>query len=217
MVVAMRDYDVRIALRAQLELEHADDRSTRIVEELGLCEQARVDFAVINGALTGFELKSERDTLTRLPRQAYTYSRVFDYVHLVSAENHVKKALDVIPEWWGVVVAAPLCTGGLSLEPHRSGSENPAIDPTAIVQLLWRGEALAILERFGADHGVRTKPRELVWARLTESVTVTVLRDEVRDALKARRGWRETPGPRESALTSRLSDTSSRFLARRIR
>lgn len=213
----MRDHDVRIALRAQLEIEHADDNSTRIVEELGLCEQARVDFAVINGALTGFELKSERDTLTRLPRQADTYSRVFDYVHLVAAENHVAKALDVIPEWWGVVVVTPVCTGGLSLQASRPASENPAVDPYAIVQLLWRGEALAILERVGADHGVRTKPREVIWARLVESLTVAVLRCEVRNVLKARRGWREKPGPRESALTSRLSDTSSRFLARRIR
>jgi hypothetical protein len=174
----MRDHDVRVALRQHLELEHAGDNSTRIVEELGLCEEARVDLAVINGSLSGFELKSERDTLARLPRQALTYSRVFDYVHLVVAENHLDRALGLIPEWWGVVIAEQLGCTALSLRSHRAATENPAIDPTAIVQLLWRDEALEILTRVGADSGVRSKPRELIWARLVQSVTVSVLRHE---------------------------------------
>jgi hypothetical protein len=213
----MRDHDVRIALRQHLDVEHAGDASTRIIEELGLCEEARVDFAVVNGSLTGFELKSERDTLTRLPRQAATYNRVFDYVHLVAAENHIKHARAVIPAWWGIVLAVPTSGLAVGLRTKRAAKKNPAVDPTAIVQLLWRDEALAILERIGADQGIRSKPREMVWDRLVDAVTLATLQCEVRNVLKARRGWRESPAPRESALTLRLSDMSPRFLARRIR
>lgn len=213
----MRDYDVRIALRQHLDVEHAGDPSTRIIEELGLCEEARVDFAVVNGSLTGFELKSERDTLARLPRQVATYNRVFDYVHLVVAKNHLEHARKVIPPWWGIVIAAPAAGPGLSLSVRRKARHNRAVDPSAIVQLLWRDEALAILERIGAAQGIRSKPREKIWERVTESVTLATLRCEVRDVLKARRGWRETPALRENAVTLRLSDTTPRFLARRIR
>lgn len=213
----MRDRDVRIAVRHHLDIVHAGDTSTRIIEELGLCEEARVDFAVVNGAFTGFELKSERDTLARLPRQATTYNRVFDYVHLVAAANHVEHAREVIPPWWGIMVAATSGTDGLSLSMERRAAENPAVDPASIVQLLWRNEALAILERLGADQGIRSKPRERVWQRLIETVSLMTLRHEVREVLKARREWRESPELRESVSTLRLSDTTPRFLARRIR
>jgi hypothetical protein len=213
----MRDHDVRIALRSHLGIEHRDDPSTKIVEELGLCEESRVDFAVINGSLTGFELKSERDTLARLPRQAATYSRVFDYVHLVSAENHVDRARNIIPPWWGIVIAVPDNHSGLTLRFDRAAEENPAVDASSIVQLLWRDEALAILARVGADRGVRSRPRELVWDRLVETISLSALRSEVRDALKARLGWRENSTRRGSVVTSRLAGTTPRFLARRLR
>lgn len=215
--MTMRDYDVRIALRRRLDIEHAGDGSTRVVEELGLCETVRVDFAVINGSLTGFELKSERDTLLRLPKQAATYSRVFDYVHLVSAQNHIDHARKVIPRWWGILIATANSSSEVSLRTARAGKRNPAVDPAAIVQLLWREEALAILTRFGADRGVRSKPREFVWDRLVESVSVPTLQAEVRDVLKARRGWRENAERHENVATSRLADTTPRFLARRLR
>jgi hypothetical protein len=213
----MRDHDVRVALRSHLDIEHADDSSTRIVEELGLCDEARVDFAVINGALTGFELKSERDTLARLPRQMATYSRVFDYVYLVAAESHINRAREMIPPWWGIVTAVPNAANSLSLRFDRAAVENPAVDASAIVQLLWRGEALTILARVGADRGIRSKPREEVWDRLVKSLSLAELRSEVRYVLKARRGWRENPKRHGNVATSRPSSTIPRFLARRIR
>lgn len=213
----MHDVDVRTALREYLDVKHAGDSATKVVEELSLCESARVDFAVINGSFTGFELKSERDTLARLPNQAATYNRVFDYVHLVSAKNHVARACEVIPPWWGILVAEPISGDVLALSIHRSAQENPSVDPAAIVQLLRRDEALSILARRGADRGVRSKPREAVWARLLETVSLTDLREEVRTALRVRPGWQENAERRGNALTSRLSGTTPRFLARRIR
>ncbi|MCV7243830.1 sce7726 family protein [Mycobacterium mantenii] len=212
----MRDHDVRVALRNHLVVEHANDSSTRVMEELGLCEEVRVDFAVINGAFTGFELKSERDTLARLPRQEATYSRVFDYVYLVAAGNHIDRAQQLIPSWWGIVTALPTTTSGVSLRFDRVAIENPTVDASAVVQLLWRDEALAILARMGADRGVRSKPRAEVWERLIETLNVADLRSEVREVLKARPGWRENPKRRGSVVTSRLSGTTPRFLARRI-
>jgi hypothetical protein len=214
----MRDHDVRVALRSHFDIEHAGDSSTRVIEELGLCDEARVDFAVINGSLTGFELKSERDTLARLPKQAATYSRVFDYVYLVAAESHVRRALEIIPSWWGVVSAvSDTTTGGLNLRFDRAAAENPTVDALSIVQLLWRDEALAILTRVGADRGIRSKPRQDVWDRLVKTLTLAELRSEVRYVLKGRPGWRENPKRRGNVLTSRLSGTTPRFLARRLR
>jgi hypothetical protein len=48
-----------------------------MLDEFGLEHgEVRVDVAVINGELHGYEIKSERDTLERLPRQVKAYSAV---------------------------------------------------------------------------------------------------------------------------------------------
>lgn len=94
----MHDADLRQALHRRLARQHRDDPDgTRILDEFGICGQVRVDVAVVNGALTGYELKSARDTLKRLPRQADYYSRVLDYAHIVVADTHAAHALQMAP------------------------------------------------------------------------------------------------------------------------
>lgn len=184
---AMRDVDVRVALHAQLAADHADCiEDTLIIDELGLCGEVRVDVAVVNGALSGFELKSSRDTLRRLPKQVDIYSRVLDQAVLVVAENHLDSAMSLIPDWWGVVRAQGPA-GRVLLATERTGRVNSGVDPISLVQLLWREEALDELEIRGAARGVRAKPRWAVWNRLVETVDIGELQAIVRHKLKARR------------------------------
>lgn len=186
----MRDMDVRTALHAKLEVEHAHERaSTLLLDELGLCGAVRVDVAVVNGALSGFELKSAADTLKRLPVQVDYYSRVLDYSTLVVAENHVDAALRMTPRWWGCSVAT-WDGHSVTLRERRRPKLNPSIDPYSLAQLLWREESLQVLERHDAARGVRGKPRTALWERLAESLSLEVLRAEVRQGLKARKSWR---------------------------
>ena len=58
--VSMRDIDVRRAVRKKLGEQYAHDPDTRIVEEMGIWSgTVRIDIAIINGELNGFELKSD--------------------------------------------------------------------------------------------------------------------------------------------------------------
>lgn len=73
----MGDSEVRDAVLSKLDRQYFGDRHTRIVEEMGIWSgSVRIDIAVINGQLHGYELKSARDTLQRLPTQAELYSKV---------------------------------------------------------------------------------------------------------------------------------------------
>ena len=66
----MRDSDIREVLLDSWQKKYFSDESTRVFEELGLCQgDARVDVAVVNGSIHGFEIKSERDSLDRLSNQ----------------------------------------------------------------------------------------------------------------------------------------------------
>lgn len=186
----MRDRDVRSALHKQLLSQHAADLdSTRFVDELGLCGEVRVDVAVVNAALSGFELKSASDTLRRLPAQIDVYSRVLDYCTLVVAENHLDRATAAIPSWWGCTVAAWDGTK-VTLSEETPARLNPAIDAYSLAQLLWRDETLAALEQIGAARGVRSKPRTVLWRRLADAVEIDELRVLVREVLKRRQAWR---------------------------
>src|SRR5687768_3916541 len=141
----MHDRDVRTAVRKWLAELHADDEDTRVVEEMGIwAGTVRIDVAVINGELQGYELKSERDTLVRLPRQAEFYNAVFDRVTIVLADRHAAKALPIIPEWWGVKCATVDESAGVELRPLREAVRNPAVDPLQLARLLWRDEALDV-------------------------------------------------------------------------
>src|SRR5690606_1667180 len=137
----MRDRDVRRALHGQLLDEHASELDTTLfVDELGLCGEARVDVAVVNAALAGFELKSASDTLRRFPKQVEVYSRVLDYATLVVAENHLDHALPLLPEWWGCSVVR--WDGERAhLDELRPAAFNPGIDAYSVAQLLWWDEA----------------------------------------------------------------------------
>jgi len=191
---AMKDLDVREALRCRLAVEHADEiDSTRVVEELGIYGEVRVDIAVLNGSMTGYELKSARDTLKRLPKQVEWYSRVLDHAHIVVADNHLSDTLTIIPAWWGYTVATASKDGTIALHDERTAQQNPSIDSQTLALLLWRSEALTAMEERGIDRGYRSKTRGEMARRLAEALTLMELRDLVRETLKMREGWRSTP------------------------
>lgn len=147
----------------------------------------RIDLAVVNGYLHGFEIKSEVDTLRRLPSQSDSYNAIFDQISLVVAARHFKTAMALVPEWWGIAVASRN-NRHVNIEWSRMPSENPKLDPTIIVKLLWRKEVERAVEEIGL---CSVTGRYYVYElnnMLTANVPTDVLRSMVRAALKDRHG-----------------------------
>lgn len=187
----MRDFDVRSALKAGALKAHAGQPDTLVLDEFGLEHgQVFVDVAVINGEIHGYELKSDRDTLERLPHQVVAYSAALDRATLVVGERHYARVTSLIPEWWGLAVAVQESTNRVNVELVRNGSHNPTPAPASIARLLWRDEALALLEAVGEARGVRSKPRRFLYERLVAVLDLEALRLAVRKQLKHRKGWR---------------------------
>lgn len=187
----MRDLDIRRTLRQRLTTDFGSDPTTLIVEELGICRgTVRADMAVVNGALKGFEIKSERDSLSRLPAQVSAYNKVFDTVTIVVAARHLHKVEALVPAWWGIFHADDRGCACPDLVCVRGEGVNIDVDPFALAQLLWRDEALHILEANGLAAGLRSKPRRYLWNALAENIKLSDLRELVRTHLKSRRRWR---------------------------
>ena len=180
------DAEIRSALRTHLEQRWASCPGTVLIEELGLCRgQVRVDLAVVNGTLHGYEIKSDRDRLHRLPSQVEVYGRVMDRATVVVGGKHLGDVVRILPPWWGVLRA--FGTGGrVSIEPVRPSQPNPGRAPRALAELLWRDQALALLETRQAADGVRSKPRPVIWDRLCEVFDVGEIAEAVRGQLKSR-------------------------------
>ncbi len=186
----MRDYDIRTALKQELESRNAREPDTLIIDEVGLCKGAvRVDIAVVNGTFNGYEIKSERDTLERLPAQEEVYSRTFDTVTIVTSGRYVNKIADKVPCWWGITRALTIGRR-VCFQVIRHPEHNPSIDPLSLVQLLWRNEALTVLKEHGLAEGMLSKPRRDLWQKIVDNLSVEELRKVVRERLKARENWR---------------------------
>lgn len=179
----MLDADIRRAL-----LQHLAAHPL-IIEEMGVCGQVRCDVVALSEEMVGYEIKSDADTLRRLPRQVEWYSRVLDRAHVVTTERHLEGVRSVVPEWWGVMVASGPADD-VRLQPLREAEDNPSLDTRSLADLLWRPEALAALEVRGLARGYRSKTFSAMADRLTEHVPPAELRSLVHTALMSRQGWR---------------------------
>ena len=214
----MRELDIRNALRNYLDTALERDPTALLVEEFGVCRgTVRVDLAVISESLRGFEIKSDQDTLKRLPAQAAAYNRVFDTVTIVVGPRHLHAVEEVVPPWWGILLFDTQSNGQPNLGCSRLDAQNPCLDASALVQLLWREEVLGLLEAKGLGAGMKSKPRRYLWEALSKSFALANLREMVRTQLKVRPDWRSGESRRRDGGMSPLSAKSSSFLSQRAR
>ncbi|MDD5721580.1 MAG: sce7726 family protein [Candidatus Pacebacteria bacterium] len=196
-ILSTNDLIIRSALKEVLKKKHADDKELKIIDELGVQHgSVRIDIAVINGIMHGYEIKSDRDTLERLPEQVQAYSAIFDQVTLILGSKHLIDAFKMIPDWWGVETAHISDDGVVFFNIIRKAKDNPEQHAVSIARLLWRQEALDKLENLGKADGVRSKPREIVYQRLAESIDLKMLKKHVRSVLlSSRQNWRTDGQP----------------------
>lgn len=194
----MHDCDIREAMWHHIRLtwegvhDGHDPGKSLFTNEFQVSDYCRADIAIISPTMMeGFELKSSADSLKRLPRQIHEYSLVFDRCSLVLAPNKTKAA-DMAPAWWGIYHAVPDDGSGWRIVMVREPAPNPHTSPLDTAFLVWRDEALDILERKHADKGYRSKPRMFLYDRMVEVMEPAELASEVRSALLARRYWRDS-------------------------
>lgn len=181
-----RDADIRSVLLASLNAKYGDKNHDLIVEEFG-CKAARADVAVINGVLHAYEIKSDSDSLDRLPSQIDAYQGVFEYVTLVCGRRLLERARIAIPNWWGLQ-KAEFKDGAVSIRELRTPKPNPNQSPLAVAKMLWKTEALAVLRKYGHRGVTSKRTADEVSSAVAAHVPIVELTNEVRLAIKARGG-----------------------------
>jgi hypothetical protein len=181
----MRDQTIRQLLRRTELSKYINDPHSKVVEELELpVAGARVDIAVINGCMHGFEIKSAVDTLKRLPSQLDAYSKVFDFLSIITEAKHYKKVLSFLPSWVGLYVCEEI-NGQESIKEIQAPQRNTAKNGFFLAKLLWRDEIMSILGELSIPH----KKKDRNWIQcetLANNVNIEVLSELVRQKLKSR-------------------------------
>lgn len=64
----------------------------------------KADCVILNGKSVCYEVKTDFDTLIRLPEQLNSYSQVFDEVYVVSTLKHLKNVERICPDNIGIMI-----------------------------------------------------------------------------------------------------------------
>ena len=66
--------------------------------------KARADIVTVGEIFTGYEIKSDKDSLQRLSTQIPEYDVYLEKNYIVVGEKYSSKIKDYIPEYWGIIV-----------------------------------------------------------------------------------------------------------------
>ena len=138
----MNDYEIRETLCKCIEYIHHD--KFRIIDEL-VIGKARADIVIVTDSLTGYEIKGDGDSYSRLPGQIEEYDNYFQRNYLVVGANHKKTAPQHVPPYWGILCVSE-SEKGVQVETIREAEQNPKYSQKSQLSLLWRKELKNILK-----------------------------------------------------------------------
>ncbi|WP_409483878.1 sce7726 family protein [Arsenicicoccus dermatophilus] len=144
---ARDEYVYKSAIAQKVAMGRHSLRTATLVSEWRVGPN-KADLVLLNGTATAYEVKSERDTLSRLPGQIASYSKVFASVCIVASPNHIPQILKIAPPDVGVMTLSARYT----LQSVRAPENRPSRTSSAdIVDVLRVSEATAVLQALGVS------------------------------------------------------------------
>ena len=139
------EYIYKAALTQRILIGKHSLRTASMMNEFRVGE-CKADVAILNGTATVYEIKSERDSLTRLERQVTAYATVFAKVYVIAAETHVQAVMKTVPGFVGIL----RLNGRQQISTEREALEQPERTlPSAIFDSIRSNEARMILSSLG--------------------------------------------------------------------
>jgi hypothetical protein len=139
------EYIYKAAITHNILLGKYSLRTASMLNEFRVGE-CKADMAILNGTATVYEVKSERDSLSRLERQVAAYAKVFARVYVIAAENHIDAVLGTVPNDVGVL----LLNSRHQISTLQDAADKPErTSPAAIFDAIRTDEARAILRAKG--------------------------------------------------------------------
>ena len=156
------------------------DRDAVLISEMVVDNWSRrADVVLANGKLWCFEIKSELDSMSRLPGQIDTFTRSFEKLVVVVASKFEKPARAILPEGVGLWVEE--CDGSLK---ERIRPKVAPLTKDAAIKAMTTAELRHLLACNGAAPTAGAQRADL--SRLAASLPASDLANAARDAIKRR-------------------------------
>lgn len=137
------------AIRSAFKIHFSRKEKSALVDELDLIKgKSRVDLVHFGEFVTGYEIKSDRDTLVRLATQADTYNRSLEKIVLICGSKHTSDLIEELPFWWGIIEAKAV-ERKIHFKEIRAAKLSPYFHHTNLLDLLWKNELELILANYG--------------------------------------------------------------------
>lgn len=168
------------AIRGHLR-HYLTDNTLRVVEEFDVENGiSRADLVGISDVdLHGYEIKSDVDTLMRLPSQVHSYDKVFSRMTIVVGSNHLKQIIYMVPEWWGIMLAKYDTSGEIVLNNIRKAGTNPQLDTMSLLRLLMKDE-ISVMIKASSD---TTQPERSTKETLARILCSQLDENQIRQAV----------------------------------
>lgn len=181
---AHHDIDIRNLVLAELQDAYRNDDDTKIINEMGIAHgSSRIDIAVVNDILHGYELKSESDSLKRLPRQAHYYNQLFERMTLVIDRKFLNEAFEIVPKWWGISVVNKSYNRMIQI---RKGRRVKTKNYELLTNLLWKDELEKLLDTLEYPKALKRYPKSEILKLIQKDKNKDIVKKFTYDALKRR-------------------------------
>ena len=89
-----------------------------------------------------YEIKSDKDKITRILEQSKSFDIVFNKISLITTHAQYEKALNIIPQYWGIIIVSN--TPESKIRYLRKALLSPLFSEQKALLALWRDELLNI-------------------------------------------------------------------------
>jgi hypothetical protein len=128
--------------------------------------ECKADVSILNGTATVYEIKSERDSLSRLEKQIETYKKFYAKVYVIAGENHIEGVRSLVTADVGILKLS----NRHQISTVREAEDRPErTSPLTILDSIRTDEAIRILVLVGelAPDVPNTKMRAVLRERFS--------------------------------------------------
>ncbi len=159
----LNDARIREALLRKLARQKARPRA--ILEELHVHSGGAIaDIVTLHSEAHCYEIKGETDKIDRIKVQGTYYNMVFRRITLVTTEGNLRRAIELAPPFWGIMVAIEV-GDEIRFRHERAAQLNNHFEKQAAAMTLWKSEMLELVSETGSER----KPKRLLAQLIAET------------------------------------------------
>lgn len=147
---------------------------------------ARPDIVALYTHAHCFEIKGDNDQVERMIKQSNFYHLSFKKNTLITTYRHYKKALSILPEFWGIIIAEKKPNNDLKFIYKRKAKNSPVFNKAIASKILWKVEMQTLLSKKQISYSSKNNRFDLI-DLISENYSTTELNKEICNSLLNRK------------------------------